>query len=318
MSRLLKTLILLLVVGTTLVASLWWLAARSTYRDKTPPSQERIRQSFQASAQWLVQHEAEIIQDGNAMLWRMVREAAIVSGDPGLQSLSQRYRSQWVDALPSNGWAKLFDPVIERPSAQIDLGPLRDYQRLFVYALSCDSTLGARPEIQRQLTAQACYPLWKKIVHGDAPCVTHQLMGFMLMREARCGDPRLINQSVALSHERIQRELAFDFRVTDAYLQRVMMLYRTGASSKVKPVWLNNVLSAQQADGAWGPYFQIPWISRHGQPIYWNGLANLLNEDSEKISGIGNFHATAQGVLLTALAMSDQPDHQAQILGWVP
>ncbi|MES2089468.1 MAG: hypothetical protein V4532_05760, partial [Pseudomonadota bacterium] len=240
MGRLLKTLSLLLAVAATLVVALWWLAARSTYQDETPPSQTLLRQSFQASAQWLVQHEAEIIQDGNPMLWRMVREAAIVSGGSGLQSLSQRYRSQWVDAVPSNGWAKLFDPVIERTSAGIHLGPLQDYQRLFAYGLSCDAILGARPEIQRQLTADACSPHLMSALHGDPPCVTHQLMGFMLIREARCGDQRLINQAVALAHERIQRELVFDFRVTDAYLQRVMMLYRTGASSKIQPVWLNN------------------------------------------------------------------------------
>ena len=184
--------------------------------------------------------------------------------------------------------------------------------------MSCDGALGALLEVQLQLDAGVCSPHLVIATLKDPPCVTHQLMGFMLMRENRCGDPSVIDRMVSLSHDRIQSQLAFDFRVTDAYLQRVMMLYRTGASTKVEAAWLNNVLSAQRLDGSWGGSYRLPWLGRDGRPFYWNGLAQTLIGNTESPVGPGLFHATAQGVLLMALAMADHPDQQLQAIGWAP
>jgi len=59
----------------------------------------------------------------------------------------------------------------------------------------------------------------------------------------------------------IKLQLILDIRVVDVYLQRVLMLLITGASNEVKPVWIQQVIDHQLADGGWGDFVSLVPIS---------------------------------------------------------
>jgi hypothetical protein len=117
------------------------------------------------------------------------------------------------------------------------------------------------------------------------------------MRRPR-GDPC---RGVAALQSRIVGQLTWDPRVVDVYVQRVLMLVESGAVERVKPVWLQRVLAAQQPDGGWA------------------GVDPLLELGSEFSLGLGprgftlspprsDFHASAQGLLLLSLLVHPEPE----------
>lgn len=72
------------------------------------------------------------------------------------------------------------------------------------------------------------------------------------MQRNGCGDAAGLQQLPGFLQDRIEREVTWDSRVTDAYLQRVLMLLESGAADRVEPVWVARILDAQNADGGWG------------------------------------------------------------------
>ena len=93
--------------------------------------------------------------------------------------------------------------------------------------------------------------------------------------------------------ERIAAEAAFDFRVTDLYLQRIAFLLAAGRPDLVKPRWVERALAAQQSDGGW--YYT------------WHGWAptpyRYSISDEHSIA-----HATAQGMWVACMLRYRYPD----------
>jgi hypothetical protein len=71
------------------------------------------------------------------------------------------------------------------------------------------------------------------------------------------------------------------------------MLAESGMPQKIKPVWLQRVLSAQLGDGGWANLHMLFPVSR----THYLGFTNrpVIGEPRS------NFHATAQGVFLFSL-----------------
>lgn len=82
-------------------------------------------------------------------------------------------------------------------------------------------------------------------------------MGARLVQRSRCLPSRALNQLVMALQERITRQLAWDPRIVDVYVQRVMMLAESGATHRIKPVWLRRVLEAELADGSWSGFHPL-------------------------------------------------------------
>jgi hypothetical protein len=83
---------------------------------------------------------------------------------------------------------------------------------------------------------------------------------------------------------RIAAEAAFDFRVTDGYLQRIAFLLAAGRPDLVKPRWVERALTAQQSNGGW--YYN--WHGWGPNPFTYTFS-----------SGHSAAHSTAQGMWLT-------------------
>ena len=166
------------------------------------------------------------------------------------------------------------------------LDALPAYMKLFAYGMTCDAALGATPVVQLQRGPAWCSAFAARRVLQQQKCVTHQLMGFMLMQQRHCGDAAQVAAVTRQLQDRVVDELALDFVVRDEHLQRVLMLYWTGAPERVKPVWLNRALRAQRPDGGW---------DYESAYAHWPAPADP--------AAPADFHATAQGLLILALAL---------------
>jgi hypothetical protein len=272
-----------LLLAALLVAGIGLLRWGPHQRDEPPPRAEDLRRHWQASLRWMRDHRAQLVADGNPMLWRMVRDAAAVSGEPLLVEMLAAWRQRFFPQPPFDTWLLLVDPAAPPASprpARFDALPA--YLKLFAYGLTCDAATGAVPVVQSQMEAGWCSPWTPRRVLAQSKCVTHQLVGVMLVQERQCGDRARADALARQLQDRVVEELSLDPVMRDAYLQRVLTLYWTGAPERVKPVWLNRVLRAQRADGGWD---------------YESSFAGSSRDLREE------FHATAQGMLILALAL---------------
>lgn len=283
-----KALPRLMLLAFGLLAALYAGLFYSNNRDRAWPEQADIEASFTAGVGWLVAHREKILEHGNPALWWMVQQAAGQSQDPALLALFADYHSRYLER-GRNIWRPLFYPGRWEPITSAELADLPDYNLHFLYAISCDPELAQQPRIQAQLNADYCdrYP-WRPA------CVTHQMMGFRFMQRAECGDAQATAAAVSQLHARIIRQLTWDPRVVDVYLQRVLMLVESGVQQRVKPVWLHRVLDAQLADGGWSAI--DPLISLPGNVGMGFDARGLTFKPP-----ISDFHATAQGVMLMSL-----------------
>jgi hypothetical protein len=282
----LSGLLICLFFGTG--AAVWW-----NNRAVPAPDQEALVDSLERGIAWLDTAADEILRDPNPMLWWMVRETARRTGDQRLDRLFARYAARHLGA--GNVWTHLFDEGSAEPIRYVDVARLPYYNQHFLYALTCDRLLGAEPLIQRQNQPDFCD-------HGRyrfmPACVTHQLMGLRFLQRRQCGDQRAVRAAIASLQEKIERQLNWDVRVVDVYIQRVQMLGDSGAAPRIKPIWRQRVLEAQLSDGGWSGT----------RPIVRLGLSASLCFTQSGIAfrvPRSTFHATAQGVLLTSLLLEN-------------
>lgn len=277
--RLLVALLLFVLLAAAGVAALRFGPAQ---RDEAPPSAAELRRHWQSALRWMQANEARNVADGNPILWRMVRDAAALSGDTMLSSQVQRFQGRYFSREPVDAWVLLVEPSAKpagnRPAG---LDRLPAYMKLMAYGMSCDAGIGDSEIVRKQLVPGWCSAYAARRVLAQPKCVTHQLVGIMLMQQRACGDPALVAAMTRELQDRIVGEMSLDVVMRDEYLQRVLMLYWTGAPERVKPVWLNRVLRAQRPDGGWD--YDARWS----------------RADADE----GNFHASAQGLLILAIAL---------------
>jgi len=286
-------------------AGLWWQANR----DMPPPTLAERQQSYQRAVDWFRAHEAEVLADGNAALWLMIKTAAQHTQDPYLAQLLQRSMDAMYtgrnEALP---WRRLIEPKAAFTHDLGLLGPLSAYQRFFYHAATC-----ARVEIPGYahgsddfLERNVCRPMATRVWLEDRVCSTHQMMGLHMIRQTGCplpGDPKPIEDELLGD---IRTQLWLDPMFQDAYIQRVLVLQWLGGAEAVRPSWLWRVMNAQQANGGWVGSRHVPGLPDWLQP--W-GLRQLLADPVSVLSGKPimvtqpDFHPTAQGLLLLALSL---------------
>jgi hypothetical protein len=278
-----------LAFASVAIAAAWLVLHGPAQRDESPPSAEQLRRHWQASARWMREHEQQVVAEGNPMLWRMVRDAAALQGDAVLAQMVQRYRQRFFGGQARDAWVLLIDSQATLlPLQPTHVQALPAYMKLFAYGMTCDARIGEMEIVRKQMGPHWCSAFAVRRVLQQRKCVTHQLVGIMLMQQRGCGDAAQVAAMTTKLQDRTVDELALDFVMRDEHLQRVLLLYWTGASDRVKPVWLNRLLRAQHSDGSWDYGSDASrWIS--GQP-------DTFAE---------TFHATAQGLLVVALALRD-------------
>lgn len=267
-----------------------WLNNRET----DPVTHQDIKLHFHRSVSWLDSSYSSLENIENPILWWMIKEAASNSDNITLDRIYSTYKKDHLDNRPANLSTPMFDKFYRPKMPDISLlKGLQDYQLFFFYALSCDANLGSEPVIQRQMVPQFC-----SLHYLHPRCVTHQLMGLRFMQRYQCGYDDTVAATIAALQQIVISELTWDFRVGDAYIQRVLMLVDTGAYKETKPVWIRNILNAQNDDGSWDDLHPVLYLGNDfylGHTSMWPALKKQQ----------ADFHATAQAIWLLSLLLKE-------------
>jgi hypothetical protein len=268
-------------------------------RDVPAPSAAELRQHLTRATDWVFANSTQVATENNAMLWLFLWQAAKLGNNARLLDMANEYREHYAKGTVSQFF---FD---SSGSEQIARQPIHlssqwaDYQRLFVYGATCNESVRADPNVQALLTPSGCdaHLMWLR----SPWCHTHQLMGLRFVQENHCEPGVETDQTIKAVQGSILAELRNDFRVEDAYLQKVLTLVESGRRQDIKPVWIRRILDAQRPDGGWDGVDILAQLPG-GKVLAWDGgrLYPWIRPQPRS-----NLHATAQGIYLLALLLND-------------
>jgi hypothetical protein len=277
-------LVIVLAAGLLYGYMLWQNNRLATVMDL-----EERRAVLENSIRWLDNNREKILSQSNPMLWYMIQHAARINGDARLKELFSNYEERYLKNNYDNLWRTLFYPNTWVSVRYEDIRNYPYYNQHFFYGLTCDEELGQIPSIAAQNDPAFCNQ------HRLRPaCVTHQLMGIRLLQRSKCGDQQILDATERTLENRIFRQLTWDPRQVDVYIQRVLMLAESAQPDVIKPIWLRRIAEAQLPDGGWGAL----------DPLLPLGGNRYIGFDGKGLSPgklRSNFHATAQGVLLFSI-----------------
>lgn len=286
----------------TLSIALYGILVWNNNRGVVAPPHGAITASWDKSVSWLLANRRSVLENDNPILWWMIAESARLTDDGRLHDLFRDFRARNNPTITNSLWQALFEP--ERYwgatfTRQSYIGYM-DYQQYLIFGLTCSNQLAAEPLILAQNSTDFC-----PRTHPLTPaCATHQLMGFRFLQRNGCTFAGNLQVNISSSHATIERQLTWDPRLVDVYIQRVVMLADSGASPRIKPRWLERILAAQLPDGSW------PSL----QPLLPLGGNNYL-VFGQNLFGIGewqgNLHTTAQGLWLMSL-LRYQESHRTE------
>lgn len=270
---------------------LYLLGYYQNNRQQPYPTQTQLSSQLESSLNWLANNEAELLNQVNPMLWWMLYEAHALTRDPRLQQLLDKYQQRF-PRIREGVWAPLFGGQPRSYLAAYSVQGLPYYNQHIIYGLNCAADIAEEiPLVAQQNEADFCFQA--SYIYRPA-CMTHQMMGIHFLQQQNCRLLQDIEQVGRDLQQSIVSQLTWDFRVVDVYLQRVLMLLVTDGADLLRPVWLQRVLQHQLADGGWAD--AAPIVSIGGRSLVFTSRGIGLRSGREQMRG--NFHATAQGVLI--------------------
>lgn len=287
-----KIFIAFLLIVLSVTGVFFWQVWQNN-RHTVPASNADIERHFLKSVSWLNSNYSSIENIKNPILWWMIKQAALTSRNDSLKTIYKKYKRDHLDVNPPNLSTPMFDSFYRPRLPDIGaLSSLHDYQIFFFYALSCDDELASEPLIQKQLTPDFC-----SLHYLHPRCITHQLMGLRFMQRYQCGYDDTVKTTIGILQAVVASELTWDFRVGDAYIQRVLMLTETGAHDSVKPIWIKNILNAQNEDGSWDDLHPILYLGNDRYLSHTSTLPKIKKPEAD-------FHTTAQAIWLLSLLLN--------------
>ncbi len=274
--------------------SLYMVGVYNNNRDMEPQEQVALTESYERSIAWLQSNRQKVLANNNPMLWWMLGESQQLNGDPRLKELVNAYFNQH-QRVRRGVWGPLFgvsgNPYLDEYNVQ----GLPYYNQHFIYALNCAQGIAQGVPLVAQQN-QSGFCLQSSYVYRPA-CITHQLMGINFLHQQACGFLPEIDEVTATLQNYIVRQLTWDIRVVDVYLQRILMLLITGAEAHIKSIWIQRMLGQQQADGGWGD-FQSLIALPDGRSLGFS--SRIISIGKEKSS----LHASAQGIYILSHLIS--------------
>ncbi len=293
-----RLLLLILSLPPTVLLFIYGYWVWDNNRDVSAPPKAVVEHSLESSIRWLDKNQEILLQESNPMLWWMVQQSAAVTDDERLKHLFSRYEREVLEKQPNSLWRYVYYPDTWVPFTPDTLSGLPDYNLLLLYGASCHPALAALPIVQPQLSPGFCND-----VHPLSPaCKTHQTLGLRFLQTRNCPLKQNLQGSIHDLQRQIARQLTWDPRPVDVYLQRVLVLIESGMSARVKPAWLNKILKIHYDDGSWSNF----------HPVIPMGKQRYLGLSKRGIE-IGrphpSFHTTIQGTYLLSLLLFSEPDN---------
>lgn len=279
-------LVTLIAITVIYGCALWW-----NNRAIEDLSYEEIEESLRSGIGWLEKNKSEILRDPNPVLWWMIKRSADLTEDKYLETLFAEYEERYLNNNMNNMWRMLFYRSAWVPVRYQDIEEMPYYNRHFIYAVSCDEDLGRYADISEQNEADFC----DSHVFRQA-CVTHQLMGIRMMMRRECGLLPDIEQVERALESKIRRQLFWDPRVLDIYIQRTLLLVESQRGDLVRPVWIKRIIEAQSQEGGWNNFSEmaaLPGNRAFGFTYRGIGIGKVDDD----------FHVTAQGVYLMSMLL---------------
>lgn len=290
---------LAILTATAAIAIAAWIGY-CEYRnsvDASLPGEPDLREHFSRAQHWIYGNSERLLNEDNAMLWLFVRDAGRAAGDLRLLDLASEFQTRRVNGTLTQ---YLFDSSGSEQIASQRLtfeANLDDYKRLFVYGATCNASAREDALVQTLLSPKGCN---QRLMWLRSPwCRTHQLMGLRFVQKNRCEPELDTAATVREVQDAILSELHWDFRLEDAYLQKVLTLVESGRRQDVKAVWIRRILDAQRPDGGWDGVDVIAHLPG-GRVLAWSDgrLYPVIRSQPA-----ATFHATAQGLYLLALLL---------------
>lgn len=229
------------------------------------------------STQWMAEHRTEVM--GNPPLMHMVGDMAAMSRQPQVEQIVFDYVHGRLTKREGRKitwyYARMADGTTEVPvMTLLDLEDVNWQDRLDAYGVAPDKVELPVKE-QRLLFSPDAYTWGTRL---------HQLIGLDVYRRFNGPSPEL-NAVINPVAEKVARETFFEFRVNDAYPQRVWTLVGAGRPDLVRKQWVLRLLSYQRPDGSW-PSCWYGWC---------RGVAEFSLRDKDPA------HVTVQGAYVLYL-----------------
>ena len=181
----------------------------------------------------------------NPPLMYMVADIEKMTGDPRLRPVleanAQTLHGRYAGDLLTPFWLRFVNP--HAPLPFLSTWELRGQgydQRWFAYAI--------KPE-QVHLSDEDVANLFSltKYVWGARH---HQLLGLIMYRDFNGGSQK-VDTTLRQLCEKEARDQGYDFRVTDAYLQRNAFMLAAGQPDLIRSRWIERIMDNQIPDGSW-------------------------------------------------------------------
>jgi len=283
-----KNIIAISISIAALMAILYVYLVYKNNIDIQPIDNITINKSLNKSINWLKNNKDHLIKEDNPILWWFIYESAKVLGDENLIEIVNEYREKTLGL--NSTWNLYFDKNSNNFTYFYgSLSSLPNYNKLFVYGLSCNKELGEEDFIQMQLQSDFCN--WSPFYSS---CSTHQLMGLRFIQRNNCIPGKSISDVSGAIASNIKNQLTWDPRVGDVYIQRALMLQESNSNHLIKPIWISNILNHQLEDGSWASF--DPLISL-GDSKYIGFSYKFIDIRKPE----SNFHTTSQAIYLLSL-----------------
>ena len=275
------------------IVLMYLVAVYQNNKEVEPVSAEVARLQLDRAMSWLKKNRDQILGDNNPMLWWMIYESHQLSHDPELAQLLSDYFERH-ESMQTGAWAPLFGGKRITYIRESSLKGLPYYNKHFIYSLNCAENLPYDSEIiAQQNTKEFCH---QASYFFRPACLTHQLMGINFIKQNQCNAGVNVDEVMLSLQDDILNQLVWDVRPVDVYMQRVLMLYITGAGQKIKPVWVKRILDNQLEDGGWDDFAGFMPL---GGGKYLGYAARGIAVKQPRSA----FHPTAQGIYLLTMLL---------------
>ena len=192
---------------------------------------------------WIAAHPD--VSGTNPPLMYMVADIEKMTGDPRLLSVleanKQTLNTRYAAAKLTPFWMRFADPHAPLPFiTAYELSREGFDQRWFAYSIAPDKVTLSDEDMDNLFSLT-------KYVWGARH---HQILALIMDRDFN-GHSQKVDDTLNQLVEKDARDQTYDFRVTDAYIQRNAFILAAGRSGLIRSRWIDRILDNQTHDGSW-------------------------------------------------------------------